>query len=626
MQFVSRDSQILAILNANAGESLLKHNTPLDIRTFDAEKLRITNLLKNHGYAYFIPQFIQYGGDSTGTRANVIVEVLPFSDTTMHQVFTINKVEVLSGIVPNLNSLRRDTTIKGIYFAAGEAKLWIKPSLLRKKILLNPGETFRQSALDKTLRNLNALGVYRFVSLRPVQDSLEPGKMNIAINLSPNQRFHIDGGIDLNYSRNSISNGLLGLSPILTAQNRNMLSSAEHIQSTLSYNIEFDIANPKLIFSQEFKFQNELFFPQFFDYFGFWKLSSKLHAGKWRLVPKRLYDRIRSDGEARLSLNYNFLNVTDFYSYHLSNASFGYRVRSHPEHQYNWDHIGLDVLRPRFDALLIPSEFLKKSFGNQLFTGFILRNFNYNFANRANRFGERYNYRFSYEMSGLEILALNRAWPLLSGKKEPVWRIADLDFSQYLRLDQEAVYTRNFSENLAGALRIGAGVAVPFGDTRTVPFVKQFFVGGPSSLRAWRIRQIGPGGYVKLNDQGLPDETQPFFQSADFRFEFGGELRFPLFLWFKGAVFIDGGNVWTLRKETERPGSELRWDSYKNIAIGTGFGIRMDVDYFVLRFDLGLPIRRPYLYPGSNTYWVKDLFSKMQLRDFNPNLAVGYPF
>jgi hypothetical protein len=275
---------------------------------------------------------------------------------------------------------------------------------------------------------------------------------------------------------------------------------------------------------------------------------------------------------------------------------------------------------------LIPSEFLKKSFGNQLFTGFILRNFNYNFANRANRFGERYNYRFSYEMSGLEILALNRAWPLLSGKKEPVWRIADLDFSQYLRLDQEAVYTRNFSENLAGALRIGAGVAVPFGDTRTVPFVKQFFVGGPSSLRAWRIRQIGPGGYVKLNDQGLPDETQPFFQSADFRFEFGGELRFPLFLWFKGAVFIDGGNVWTLRKETERPGSELRWDSYKNIAIGTGFGIRMDVDYFVLRFDLGLPIRRPYLYPGSNTYWVKDLFSKMQLRDFNPNLAVGYPF
>ncbi|MBN8677018.1 MAG: BamA/TamA family outer membrane protein [Chitinophagales bacterium] len=626
MQFVSRDSQILRILQANAGESLIKNRTPLDVRTFDAEKLRITNLLKNNGYAYFIPQFIEFGGDSTGTTSNIIIEVLPFSDSANHKVYTINRVEVLSGVVPNINSMRSDTTINGVYFAAGEAKLWIKPRLLRKKILLDPGELFKQSEFDKTLRNLNALGVYRFVSLRPVQDSVEEGKMNVIINLSPNQRFHVDGGLDLNYSRNSISNGLLGLSPIVTAQNRNMLSGAEHIQSSLSYNIEFDIANPKLIFSQEFKFQNELLFPQYFDYFGFWKLASKIKVGRWRAVPKSLYNRIKSDGEARLSLNYNYLNVTDFYNYHLSNASFGYRVRSHPEHQYNWDHVGLDMLRPKFDALLAPSEFLRRSFGKQLFTGFILRNFNYTFANRANRFGERYNYRFSYELSGLEVLALNRAWPLISGKKEPVWRIADLDFAQYIRFDQEGVYTRNFNDNLVGAVRMGAGVAVPFGNTGTTPFVKQFFVGGPSSLRAWRIRQLGPGSYVKLTDDGKPDDTQPYFQAADLRFEFGGELRFPLFLWFKGAVFIDGGNIWTLKKDDGRPGSELRWDSYRNIAIGTGFGLRMDVDYFVLRFDVGLPLRRPYIYPGTDSYWVKNLFSKMQPRDFNPNLAVGYPF
>lgn len=625
-QFVSRDTQILAILEANAGESLIKPQAPLDIRIFDAEKLRITNLLKNNGYAYFIPQFIEFGGDSSGVYTNVTIEILPFNDSSSHQVYTINKVEVLSGVVPNLNSLRSDTTINGVYFAAGEAKLWIKPSLLRKKILLNPGDVFKQASFDKTLRNLNALGVYRFVSLRPLEDSLEAGKMNVTINLSPNQRFHIDGGLDLNYSRNSISNGLLGLSPIITAQNRNLLSGAEHIQSSLSYNIEFDVANPRLIFSQEFKFQNELLFPQFFDYFGFWKSASRLKLGKRRVLPKGLYERLRSDGEARLSLNYNYLDVTQFYAYHLSNASYGYRVRSHPEHQYNWDHVGVDVLRPRFDSILIPSEFLRRSFGNQLFTGFFLRSFNYTFANRPNRFGERYNYRFAYELSGLEVLALNRLWPLFSQKDEPVWRIADLDFAKYIRFDQEGVYTRSFNEKITGAVRMGAGIAVPFGDAGAVPFVKQFFVGGPSSLRAWRIREIGPGGYVKLNEKGLPDETQPFYQSADFRFEFGGELRFPLFLWFKGAVFVDGGNIWTLKKDIDRPGSELRWDSYKNIAIGTGFGLRIDVDYFVLRFDLGLPVRRPYLYPGTNSYWVKNLFSNMQLRDFNPNLAVGYPF
>jgi hypothetical protein len=405
-----------------------------------------------------------------------------------------------------------------------------------------------------------------------------------------------------------------------------MLSGAEHLQSSVSYNIEFDIANPRLVFSQEFKFQNELSFPRFFDYFGLWKLGNRVHLGKKHLVPKNFYERMRSDGEARLSMNYNYLNVTDFYAYHLSNVSFGYRVRSHPEHQYSWDHVGLDILRPKFDSLLAPGEFLKRSFGNQLFTGLLLRSFNYTYATRPNRFGERWNYRFNSELSGLEVLAANSVWPLFSGQKEPVWRVGTLDFAKFLRLDQEAVYTRNFTQDVVGSIRIGAGLAVPFGDTRVVPFVKQFFVGGPSSLRAWRIRELGPGAYVPRDpdtDEPRPSNVQPFYPAADFRFEFGGELRFPLILWLKGAVFVDGGNIWTLQFDESRPGSQLRWDSYKNIAIGTGLGLRMDLDYFVLRIDFGVPLRRPYANANGKGYWVRDFFTKMK---FNPNLAVGYPF
>lgn len=629
VQFASRDSQIHQILNATAGESFVKPGIMLDARIFDAEKLRISTALKNRGYAYFIPQFVEFSGDSLGTKANVTVEVLPFNDSTMHRTYTIGKVEVLSSVVPNLSSMRRDTTIGGIYFAGAEAKLWIRPSLLREKILLDPGEIFKQSDFEKTNRNLNTLGVYRFVSLRPVQDSIEADKINVTVNLSPNRRFSFGGDLDFNYSRSSFSSGLLGLSPNFSVQNRNMLSGAEHLRSTASYNVEFDIATSRLIFSQEFKIQNEVLFPRFFDYLGFWRLGSKIHLGKKYLVHKNFYERMRTDGEARLSLSYNFLNVTDFYTYHLFNAAFGYNVRSHPEHQYNWDHIGLDVLRPRFDSLLVPGEFLRRSFANQLFTGLLLRSFNYTYASRSNRFGERWNYRFNSELSGLEVLGLNRAWSLASGKEEQPWRIGDLDFAQFLRLDQEVVYTRNFTKEVAGAVRIGAGVAVPFGDTKAVPYVKQFFVGGPASIRAWRIRELGPGGYVPRDPDTFepkPSEVQPFYQAANFRFEFGGELRFPLFLWLKGAIFLDAGNVWTLRKDDARPGAQLRWDSYKNIAIGTGLGARVDLDYFVLRLDFGLPLRNPYVYPNGDGYWVRNLFSKMQPKDFNPNLAVGFPF
>ena len=622
----SRDSAILQILQSNAGDSYIKPGSPLDVQVFDAEKQRITALLKNRGYAYFIPQYIQYNGDSTGTQANITIEVLPFNDSTMHSTYTINHVEVLSGVIPNLSSMRRDTTIRGIYFAAAEAKMWIRPSLLRKKILLDPGGLYKQSAFDQTLRNLNTLGVYRFVSIRPTQDSLEDDKINIQVNLSPNKRFPIGGDFGLSYSRNSISNGLLGLSPILTAQNRNLFSGAENLQSSVSYNLEFDITNTRLVFSQEFKFQNELLFPQFFDYLHFWKVAQKVRFGKRRLVPQNFYKRLKSDGEARLSLNYNYLNVTAFYSFHLFNASFGYRLRSHPEHQYNWEHVGLDVLRPKFDSLLIPGNFLRLSFGNQLFTGLLFRSFNYSYATRANRFGERWNYRFSSELSGLEVLALNQAWPFVSRKKEPVWRVSDLDFAKFVRLDQEAVYTRNFSPNWVGAVRLGGGFAVPFGDTRAVPFVKQFFVGGPNSIRAWRIRELGPGGYVPRDpdtNEPNPITAQPYYQAADLRFEFGGELRFPLFLWLKGAIFIDGGNIWTLQFDQSRQGSQLRWDSYKNIAIGTGFGFRMDLDFFVLRLDFGMPLRRPYADANGGGYWVREFFKNNRI---NPNLAVGYPF
>lgn len=133
----------------------------------------------------------------------------------------------------------------------------------------------------------------------------------------------------------------------------------------------------------------------------------------------------------------------------------------------------------------------------------------------------------------------------------------EFNFSEFFRIDQDLTYTRSFSKSVAGAVRFGVGIAQSFGDSRTVPYVKQFFVGGPSSIRAWRIREIGPVKPPEIDPgTGRPDTTQPFFQAADFRFEFNGELRFPIFLT-SGAVFIDGGNIWTINKDIDRPGSQL---------------------------------------------------------------------
>jgi outer membrane protein assembly factor BamA len=281
-------------------------------------------------------------------------------------------------------------------------------------------------------------------------------------------------------------------------------------------------------------------------------------------------------------------------------------------------------LRPRFDSIFGQNEFLKLSFGNQLFTGFFLRSFTYTYSSRANRFGERWFFRLNTDVSGLEEFLLNRLWSIPFGKQR--WTISDLAFSQYIRLDVNGSYSRDFTNSLTGIVRLGAGLATHYGDTREVPYVKQFFIGGPSSIRAWQIRELGPGGYVELDpacDCPVP-AVQPFYQTADFRFEFNGELRFPLFWWVKGAVFVDGGNVWTLKSDPQRPGAQLRWDAYKNIAIGTGFGLRFDFDYFVFRFDWGLKLRRPYS-TSTIGHWV-DWTGASWKEISNFNLAVGYPF
>lgn len=632
VEYESRDSLVLQILREQSGRSLLRKGEALDGRVFDAEKARITNELRNRGYAYFAPNFVAFSGDSSGTRTRVTTEILTPGDSIMHKVYNIGNIEVLSSVRPDLQmAIRRDTAIHGINFRSGTTEFRVKPSRLYKAIAIKPLWPYRQEDFEQTIRNLNELGVFRFVSVKPKQDTIDPQKINVEILTTPNKRISTGFDVDLNSSTSSsaLAQNLIGIASSFSLRNRNLFHGAENLHTSLNYNIEFDVATRnRLIFSQEFKWQNQLTFPRFFDYFGLWRSAYSLRRDTLH-DRETFYRKLSDNSRARLSVNYNYLRVIDFYDYNLFNATFGYDLQS-GHNRYSFDHVGVDVLRPRtqarFDTIFGQNEFLRKSFDDQLFTGFLMRAFNYTYTGTNNRFGERWYYRFSTDLSGLEEWGLNRLWSALFGKQE--WRISDLDFAQYLKIDMDGVYTRDFRKNLTGAVRVGVGVVVPFGDTETAPYVKQYFVGGPTSIRAWRIREIGPGGYVPRNpDTGEPEppNVQPFYQAADFRFEFNGELRFNIFSWFKGAVFLDGGNVWTLRNDEKRPGSQLRLDSYKNIALGTGLGIRGDFSYLVIRFDAGLQLRNPYA-DASGRYWVRNLISGFTWSDLNPNLAVGLPF
>jgi outer membrane protein insertion porin family len=642
-EFTSKDAKVEALMRSVAGRSNLKKGEPISHVRFETERVRLTKEMRDHGYAFFAPNYIRFTGDSTKNKVKVGVEALLTPDSALHKTFRLRNINVFEGLVPDFSTMRQDRFVgpDSMYFSTDKTEFEIRPDRLYAKIFTKPDSLYRQKDFDQTLRNLNALGVYKFVALRPVLDSISRELLDVNLFLTPNERLSRGWDFDFRGTQNidgiNAGGNLIGISFSTFFEHRNLFRGAEHFNTRLVGNLELNSArfgsggkqeNP--FFSSDFSVQNQMTLPRYTSYLRLWNFGNTLRLQNKRLVSTEFYQRLKNESQTHLSVNYTYLNIFDFFEYNLFNANLGYDLRV-PEKHYVFNHVSIDLLQPNIVGSRNFSPFFLKGFSNQLFTGFIFRNFNYTLSTQPNRFGERWVFRFNSDLSGLEEQLLHGLWYV--GKKNPrPWKIANVEFAKYLRLDLESVYSREFRKSWVGALRFSTGLARSYGNTSTVPFVKQFFVGGPGSLRAWRIREIGPGAFVQRLRSGevTPDslKDRPFYQSGDFKLEFNGEFRFPLFWWLKGAVFIDGGNVWNLKSSSEVPGGNLRWDSYKNIAIGTGFGIRIDVELFVFRLDLGLPLRNPYprLIENNSEYWIPDRFKKMQIKDFRPNIAVAYPF
>ena len=197
-------------------------------------------------------------------------------------------------------------------------------------------------------------------------------------------------------------------------------------------------------------------------------------------------------------------------------------------------------------------------------------------------------------------------------------------FSQYTKTEIEFRHYYNFDKETKLASRIIIGAGVPYGNSKELPFIKQFFIGGTSSIRAFRARSIGPGTFNgnNTNNAFLPD------QSGDLKLEFNTELRAQIYKLVKGAIFMDAGNIWLLNENEEKPGAKFTSDFLNQLAVGTGIGLRFDFNFLILRTDFAFPLRKPYLPKGND--WVLDEinFGNVTWRKDNLvfNLAIGYPF
>ena len=665
-----------SLLAATREERLLRPGQRVDARDYDREVARIVTLLRDNGFAGFYANSVApLEADSTGHRVDATLEILPPAEGQRHRQSRIGRVTVFPDHDPLAVSqtLAIDTFLDDLRFIYEDPALVVEPGPIADHVYFRPGQLYRQSALTQSNLQLNALGVFGFVSIRQEPSPVDSTATDFYIELTRTERWEIGADVEASVTdRQAVSGGrlsLIGAQVAGTLSNRNVTGGAERLSLSVNTGLEFNFAQvgtDSLINTFEFGGSVSYDLPRFRDLFGAYRALNRVRSGldargdTVHLIGDGFYAALRERGTTRFQVSANFVRLLNFYSTTNVSGTFGYIVAPRPTDRLTINHVGLEYFsltaEPAFEAILGSTPFLQRSLGDQVFSGFLLRNLSW-VRNRAAGFGppgSRWSFLLDLEQSGFEAFAVNKLRNAVAGT-EAVFRLGGLEYARYGRLLTSAAYTRPLGLRHSLATRALGGAALTYGfarEGRDVPYVRQFFAGGTASMRGYQPRALGPGGY--RDPRFLPDSTgrvdqQPRYQQANFRLEANVEYRrYLATLWttrLEGALFVDVGNIWTLRQDSTRPGSQFRFTQlrdddgavvnepfYRQLAVNGGVGLRLDVSYVLLRLDFGIKLRHPYPVdvdgpdgPAAPSYWPSS-FETEGLRRLNFVLGLDYPF
>ena len=314
--------------------------------------------------------------------------------------------------------------------------------------------------------------------------------------------------------------------------------------------------------------------------------------------------------KTKASLKADILNRSQLYSLLTFSGDFGYIWQANKYVTHEIDPISINYVRPsnisdEFQAILDNNVFLESSFDQQFISGLTYA-FTYNGMLRQNKKSLFYIHS-TFDIAGNSISLLSQEND--EGKNE----FLGLEYAQYAKADVDFRYHYRLTQESKIATRLFAGYGLPYGNSSVLPFSKQYFSGGAYSVRAFRTRSLGPGTYSPENT----DDRSFFDQSGNIRLEANVEYRFPIYSYFKGAIFADAGNVWTTAGNGLE-GGEFGSNFINEFGIGAGIGLRVDVQGFVIRFDLAAPWHDPSEVEGER--WNFDVANPVF------NFAIGYPF
>ena len=636
-------------------KSYIKQNKQYRTQTINSEKERITSELRNSGVYHFSQDYVYFEMDTVNTNKKVNIELqildraIRIQDTTLREPFNIYKIKDVN-VITDYSYEKRDSTLRDSlvfkdYNLYSIGKMRFRPKAITDAIFITPNEVFRDRDRSNTFRHINNLQTFKHPSIDYVENADTTLTANIL--LTPLKKFGLNFSAEV--SQSNIQSIGLAFNPSILM--RNVFRGAETLELSAfgsigaskdggddsdpffdinEVGVDLKLTIPRMLFL----FNTERIIPK--TMFPSTRISistsSQTNVGLDKQTVSSIFNYKWYASEKvtnRLDLfnvqyvrNLNPDNYFGVYSnsYDALNDisnDIGYNDDEYLTYPEQTDMFINDVLSgnttlqpgdPDYDEVYSINERKIRLTENNLI---LATNFNYTRDNRENLYDETFSiFRFKIELAGNIFSALSNI-ANLDKNDAGQYELFNVAFSQYVKTELDYVKHWDLGKKNVLAIRSFFGIAIPYGNSSNIPFSKSFFAGGTNDNRAWTAYSLGPGS-LDSNDE---------FNEANLKLAFNIEHRFNIFEKFNGALFIDTGNIWNVLDDvTDDKATFTSFSSLKDIAIGSGFGLRYDFGFAVFRFDIGFKTYDPS-YPENNRW-----FNDYNFTNAVYNIGINYPF
>jgi outer membrane protein insertion porin family len=619
---------LFANIDSIRNESYLKVNQRYNLERMQAEQERIEESLENYGYFFFDDRHLLFEADSTVGEKQVDLTLtlekgVPRKAT---RIYRLGTVTIFPDYTLSKDSLIRATdTLKIDGYNYIDRQKNYKPHIITKVVNLKEGNIYRRTDREYTLQHLMGLGSFKFVDIKFRESRQDSTRLNTSIYLTP----HLKKSIRADLQATSKSNNFVGPGLSVKFTNRNFLRGSERFDVTVSTGYEVQISRkiPEPLNAFEFGIESGLSVPRIIS-------TVDIHYPSRKFLPT-----------TDMKLGFRLQQRIGFFRLNSFNLSYGYTwrentLKSHELYPVDINYMKLGKTSDDFKTTILTNPFLARSLEDQFIMG-ARYSFTLNTQVNEQRLEkykeqryERSNFYFNAKLeSAGNLVHLLRGGQFKANiEQDSTNKIFGSAYAQFIRGEGDFRYYLRFDEKNMLASRLVVGTGYAYGNSVTMPYIRQFSTGGSNSVRAFPARSIGPGTYDVRTDDRPGNENGRLFldQRGDLKLELSTEFRFDITKVLKGAAFMDAGNIWLWDVDVNRPGSQFNRETFlKELAIGTGAGIRFDFNFFILRLDLAFPVRKA-LPESQGMAWVLDEidFGSSSWRSDNLilNIAIGYPF